>query len=261
MKLTPLAKAFIALVILAVRRLHRLPLLRRRDQEWSTGANGRRRQRAAAARAERRASRRTTSTNLGKAADPDRNKGVTGVTAANDRRRQARAHARRRHQHLGRPHAGHRLQRRPRSDRRASIYKTKYGLDVKFVLIEDPAAKLDGLHQGRHRHHVGHGRLVGARGVDAGRAEHLGQGDHPAGLVARRRRHRRRSRRSTRSRISRARRSRRRATRRRTGCSSICCRSRASRRTTRRRSRRTWSSPPRRRSRPPRSRPRRSTPR
>src|SRR6185312_3706135 len=79
--------------------------------------------------------------NLGKAADPDRNKGVSGIQAANVGAGK-----------LGRTlvvgintWAGHTpgiVANGGLDPSASSVYKTKYGLDVKFVLIEDPAAKL-----------------------------------------------------------------------------------------------------------------------
>ena len=61
---------------------------------------------------------------------------------------QARPSAGGGHQHLGGPRAGHRGQRRPRPGAGQSRYTKRYGLAVKFVLIEDPAAKLAAFRKG-----------------------------------------------------------------------------------------------------------------
>ena len=82
-------------------------------------------------------------------ADPGRDVGSTGVSASVAvGTRQARPSAGGGHQHLGRPRTGHRLQQRHGSATPARSYKQKYGLDVKFVLLEDPAAKLAAFRKG-----------------------------------------------------------------------------------------------------------------
>ena len=82
--------------------------------------------------------------------DPEREQGLDGRRRA--RRCGSRASSSRPlvvgDQHLGRPLARHRLQRRPGAETRARSYKKRYGLDVKFVLLEDPAAKLAAFRKG-----------------------------------------------------------------------------------------------------------------
>ena len=69
-------------------------------------------------------------------------------------------------------------------------YKKKYGLDVKFVLLEDPAAKLAAFSKGDVDIMWDTVDNWAREASIAGRAEPEGQVDHHAGLVARRRRHR-----------------------------------------------------------------------
>ena len=122
--------------------------------------------------------------------DPGRNAASTGVTGGAVGSGQARPPAGRRHQHLGRPRAGHRRQRRPRPERRARIYKTKYGLDVKFVLLEDPAAKLAAFRKGDVDIMWDTVDNWAREASMLAEQNQQGQVDHHAGLVARRRRHR-----------------------------------------------------------------------
>ncbi len=183
MKLTPLGKVIIVLALLvaaffAVRRF--APGLK----NWATGGkNG---------PAKTEAVSKDDFSALGNApADPERNKGSEGVSPSTSLGGSGK---------LDRPlvvaintWAGHSpgivfnggLDPNP-----GSSYTKKYGLDVKFVLHRRPGRQARGLPQGRRRHHVGHGRQLGARGLDPRRAEPEGQVDHHAGLVARRRRHR-----------------------------------------------------------------------
>jgi len=136
-KLTPLAKAFIAIVILAVVGYTGYHYYGSDIKKWSTGDKG---------GGDKVADKgggvsKDDFNNLGKAADPDRNKGVSGVQSANIGAGK-----------LGRTlvvgintWAGHTpgIVANGGLDPVASaVYKSKYGLDVKFVLIEDPAAKL-----------------------------------------------------------------------------------------------------------------------
>ena len=79
---------------------------------------------------------------LGKPGDPDRNKGVSGIRRGQRRAGQAGAHAGGGHQHLGRSHPGIVANGGLDAGAASSIYKSRYGLDVKFVLLEDPQAKL-----------------------------------------------------------------------------------------------------------------------
>ncbi len=140
MKLTPFARMFIALVILGVLGYTGYHYYGDKLKDWSNKGQG-------GERADKKGGDATTGANrddfngLKKAADPDRNTGVTGVTGA------AVSPGK-----LGRPlvvgintWAGHApgivanggLEPDPKS-----IYKTRYGVDVKFVLLEDPQAKL-----------------------------------------------------------------------------------------------------------------------
>ncbi|HEX9101360.1 MAG TPA: hypothetical protein VF997_04115, partial [Polyangia bacterium] len=131
-----MAKAFIAIVILAVLGYTGYHYYGSDIKKWSTGEKG----------GEKAADKgggvsKDDFNNLGKAADPDRNKGVSGVQSANVGAGK-----------LGRTlvvgintWAGHTpgIVANGGLDPSASaVYKSKYGLDVKFVLIEDPAAKL-----------------------------------------------------------------------------------------------------------------------
>ncbi|MDY0063076.1 MAG: hypothetical protein RBU45_24935 [Myxococcota bacterium] len=144
MKLTPLAKVFIALVVLAV--IGYVVYARFGDQirEWAGSPKP-----PVAGEGVAGSGQPGATAGVGKAdftgvaeapADPGRG-GVTGVTVANVAEGK-----------LGRPlvvgintWAGHApgivanlgLEPNP-----AGLYKTRYGLDVKFVLLDDPAAKL-----------------------------------------------------------------------------------------------------------------------
>lgn len=137
MKLTPLAKAFIAIVIIAVVGYTGYHYYGSDIKKWSTGEKG----------GEKSADKgggglsKDDFRNLGKPGEPDRNKGVSGVQSANVGAGK-----------LGRTlvvgintWAGHTpgiVANGGLDAAGSSVYKTKYGLDVKFVLIEDPAAKL-----------------------------------------------------------------------------------------------------------------------
>ena len=150
MKLTPLAKAFIALIILGVLGYTGYHYYGDQLKEWSKGkGSGDKKTGTGTGSGSGSGSGTTTAEvgkddfkNLGKAGDPDRDKGVSGVTAGNvgDGK-------------LGRTlvvgintWAGH----APGivsnggldAGNAASLYKKQYGLDVKFVLLEDPQAKL-----------------------------------------------------------------------------------------------------------------------
>ena len=143
MKLTPFAKLFITVVILGVVGYAVWHYKGDTVRKWAGAEKGagaaakRRRRRSRLRRAEERPRRRRA------------RQGLRGRHRRGARRdRQARPAARRRHQHLGGARAGHRLQRRAWTRNPASIYKQKYGLDVKFVLLEDPAAKLAAFRKG-----------------------------------------------------------------------------------------------------------------
>jgi NitT/TauT family transport system substrate-binding protein len=135
-KLTPLAKAFVALVILAVLGYTGYHYYGSDLKKWSTGDKGGGKGKEGGGTVSK-----DDFNGLGKVTDPDRNKGVSGVQSANigDGK-------------LGRTlvvgintWAGHTpgIVANGGLDAAANAYyKTKYGLDVKFVLIEDPAAKL-----------------------------------------------------------------------------------------------------------------------
>jgi NitT/TauT family transport system substrate-binding protein len=135
-KLTPLAKAFVALVILAVLGYTGYHYYGNDIKDWSKGG-----EKGKSAEKGRGTVSKDDFNGLGKAADPDRNKGVSGVQSANIGEGK-----------LGRTlvvgintWAGHTpgiVANGGLDSAASSYYKTKYGLDVKFVLIEDPAAKL-----------------------------------------------------------------------------------------------------------------------
>jgi NitT/TauT family transport system substrate-binding protein len=147
-KLTPLAKAFIALVVLGVVGYTGYHKFGEQIKEWSKGdKGGGKGDGSGGGKGDGSGGGKGDITkgdfnNLGKPADPDRDKGVSGLTAANIGPGK-----------LGRTlvvgintWAGH----TPGivsnggldAGNAASIYKSKYGLDVKFVLLEDPQAKL-----------------------------------------------------------------------------------------------------------------------
>lgn len=137
MKLTPLAKAFIALVILGVLGYTGYHYYGDQIKEWSKGEKGKG---GGGDKGGGNVSKDDFK-NLGQPGEPDRNKGVSGVTSANVGGGK-----------LGRPlvvgintWAGHTpgiVANNGLDVCGSCVYKTKYGLDVKFVLIEDPAAKL-----------------------------------------------------------------------------------------------------------------------
>jgi NitT/TauT family transport system substrate-binding protein len=145
-KLTPLAKAFIAVVVLAVLGYTGYHYYGDQIKEWSKGDKGGDKGGNNIDKGNTQVSKDDFK-NLGKPADPDRNKGVSGVTAANvgDGK-------------LGRPlvvgintWAGHTpgiVSNGGLDPAPGGVYKTKYGLDVKFVLIEDPASKLSAFIKG-----------------------------------------------------------------------------------------------------------------
>jgi ABC-type amino acid transport substrate-binding protein len=147
-KLTGLSKAFIALIIIGVVGYTGYHHYGDRIKEWSKGEQGSSTSSGTPGGASSAAAVAGSDTtkddfkNLGKPGEPDRNAGVSGVTAAavGDGR-------------ITRPlvvgintWAGHTpgivanggLD--PGSPN--ALYKKQYGLDVKFVLIEDPQAKL-----------------------------------------------------------------------------------------------------------------------
>lgn len=140
MKLTPLAKAFIALIVIAVVGYTGYHYYGNEIKEWSKGGDKGAGKGGSTATGGGAVSKDDFN-KLGKAADPDRNKGVSGVQSANvgDGK-------------LGRTlvvgintWAGHTpgiVSNGGLDAAAGSVYKTKYGLDVKFVLIEDPSAKL-----------------------------------------------------------------------------------------------------------------------
>jgi NitT/TauT family transport system substrate-binding protein len=139
-KLTPLAKAFIALIVIAVVGYTGYHYYGNEIKEWSKGGDKGAGKGGSTAGGGGQVSKDDFN-NLGKVAEPDRNKGVSGIQSANVGAGK-----------LGRTlvvgintWAGHTpgivsnggLDPAPNN-----VYKTKYGVDVKFVLIEDPAAKL-----------------------------------------------------------------------------------------------------------------------
>src|SRR5579863_8084473 len=139
-----MAKAFIAIIILAVVGYTGYHYYGDQLKEWSKGEKGG--DKGGGGGGNQQVSKDDFK-NLGKPAEPDRNKGVTGVTSANvgDGK-------------LGRPlvvgintWAGHTpgiVSNGGLDSSPSGVYKTKYGLEVKFVLIEDPAAKLSAFIKG-----------------------------------------------------------------------------------------------------------------
>jgi len=137
-KLTPLAKAFVAIVILAVLGYTGYHYYGDQIKDWSKGGE---KGKTADNKGGGGAVSKDDFNGLGKAVDPDRQKGVSGVQSANVGAGK-----------LGRTlvvgintWAGHTpgiVSNGGLDPNASSVYKTKYGLDVKFVLIEDPAAKL-----------------------------------------------------------------------------------------------------------------------
>ena len=140
MKLTPFAKFFVTLVVLGVLGYTGYHYYGDRLKDWSENGKGGGTTTKKVAKDDTGATKDDFN-GLKKAGDPDQNKGVTGVTQANVGAGK-----------LDRPlvvgintWAGHApgivsnggLEAGP-----TGIYKTRYGLEVKFVLIEDPQAKL-----------------------------------------------------------------------------------------------------------------------
>ena len=141
MKLTPFAKLFVTLIILAVigyTGYHYGGLDKIRA--WSEKGGGDATKKTAD-KNDTNGATKDDFNGLKKAADPDANKGVSGVTAANVGAGK-----------LGRPlvvgintwagHAPGIVSNGGLEANASAIYKSRYGLDVKFVLIEDPQAKL-----------------------------------------------------------------------------------------------------------------------
>ncbi len=142
MKLTPMAKAFVALVILGVLGYTGYHYYGDQLKEWSRGAGKGGTGSSGSTTGGGGAVTKDDFTNLKNQADPDRKTPLSGVQSANvgDGK-------------LGRKlvvgintWAGH----SPgivenaglEPGNAASLFKSKYGLDVQFVLIEDPQAKL-----------------------------------------------------------------------------------------------------------------------
>ncbi len=144
MKLTPLSKLFITLVILGVLGYTGYHYYGDQIKTWSQGAGG---GTSTTHGGDKKAGNDITGptkddfSGLKKAGDPDRDKGVSNVTTGNVGNGK-----------LGRPlvvgintwagHAPGIVSNGGLDPAAKSIYKTRYGLDVKFVLIEDPQAKL-----------------------------------------------------------------------------------------------------------------------
>ncbi len=143
MKLTPLAKLFITLVILGVLGYTGYHYYGDKIKDWSQkgGAGDAKGGEQKKAATDVGGTTKDDFSGLKKAADPDRDKGVSGLstTAVGPGK-------------LGRPlvvgintwagHAPGIVSNGGLETSAASIYKKRYGLDVKFVLLEDPAAKL-----------------------------------------------------------------------------------------------------------------------
>ncbi len=142
MKLTPLAKAFVAMVILGVVGYTGYHYYGDQIREWSKGGGGDKGKKGDGNGGGGGAIDKNDFSNLKNTPDPDRKSPLSGVTSANVGAGK-----------LGRKlvvaintWAGHSpgIVANGGLDAGAasSIYKEKYGLDVQFVLIEDPAAKL-----------------------------------------------------------------------------------------------------------------------
>ena len=140
MKLTPLAKAFVAMVILAVLGYTGYHYYGDQIREWSKGEKKGGGDKGGGDKGG--AVDKNDFSNLKNTPDPDRKNGVSGVSTANvgDGK-------------LGRKlvvgintWAGHTpgivANGGLDAGNASAVYKQKYGLDVQFVLIEDPSAKL-----------------------------------------------------------------------------------------------------------------------
>jgi outer membrane protein OmpA-like peptidoglycan-associated protein len=146
-KLTPLAKAFIAIIVIAVVGYTGYHYYGDQIKEWSKGGEKSGGGGSTGSAGGGGAVSRDDFKNLGKAAEPDRDKGVSGVTGTNVGAGK-----------LGRTlvvgintWAGHTpgiIANGGLDSSASGVYKSKYGLDVKFVLIEDPAAKLNAFIKG-----------------------------------------------------------------------------------------------------------------
>jgi outer membrane protein OmpA-like peptidoglycan-associated protein/ABC-type amino acid transport substrate-binding protein len=137
-KLTPLAKAFIALVILGVLGYTGYHYYGDQLRDWSKGEKGGEKSTVGGGGG----ITKDDFSKLGKPADPDRNKGVSGLTAATV----ADGKLSRKLVVGINTWAGHTpgivANGGLDAGNAASLYKTKYGMDVQFVLLEDPQAKL-----------------------------------------------------------------------------------------------------------------------
>ena len=141
MKLTPLAKAFIALVVLGVVGYTGYHYYGDQLKEWSKGAGGKAPDKGTVETGKGGGVTKDDFGKLGQPGEPDREKGVANVQSANVGAGK-----------LGRTlvvgintWAGHTpgiVSNGGLEAQASSVYKTKYGLDVKFVLLEDPQAKL-----------------------------------------------------------------------------------------------------------------------
>ncbi len=178
MRLTPLAKAFIAVVVLAVIGFATWHYKGDAIKEWAGGEK--------AAGEDSKGDFDKLNNAPG---DPGRNVGSTGVSAASVGTGR-----------LNRPlvvgintwagHAPGIVFNNGMDPNAGSQYKTKYGMDVKFVLLEDPAAKLAAFRSGQVDimwntvdNWAREASILAAQ-------EQAGQVDHHAGLVAWWRRHR-----------------------------------------------------------------------
>ncbi len=184
MKLTPFAKLFITVVILAVIGYAAYYYKGADIRKWAVG------DKAAGPPASQDVNRGDFDA-LGSApADPARNAGATGVTGmALSGAGKLNAAAGGRHQHLGRPRARRGVQRRPRRQPGVELPEA-LRLRREVRPAGGSGGQAGGVPQRRHRRDVEHRRQLGARGVDPRRAEPEGEVDHHAGLVAGRRRHR-----------------------------------------------------------------------
>ena len=143
MKLTPFAKVFITLVVLAVVGYVVYAKFGSNVRTWATGSSP-----DAPKPNKPEAIDKTDFTNLANAPkDPDKKAGVSGVNAATVKQGK-----------LNRPlvvaintwagHAPGIVFNRGLDVNEKSRYKSEFGLDVKFILLEDPAAKLAAFKKG-----------------------------------------------------------------------------------------------------------------
>ena len=179
MRLTPLAKIFIAIVVVAVIGFATWHYKGDAIKEWAGGEK------------EASGDQKADFDKLKNApGDPERNAGSTGVSSVSLGTGR-----------LNRPlvvgintwagHAPGIVFNNGMDPNGGSYYKNKYGIDVKFVLLEDPAAKLAAFRSGQIDIMWNTVDNWAREASILAENNQSGEIDHHAGLVARRRRHRR----------------------------------------------------------------------